>query len=157
MAIRPFHVSADRVHPHCHTRTGGGKTLRSRSYVSRRASTSPNGTRESARGLIVPGMDPTYGNASNTASAKSSINVGLVFNAGTRPQSLIPHSSASSLQFNTRNFKFECIDYNPKRLVSIPQQNPHLYSTSISSKVSMCSDTKLIGTANMLLMPRCPK
>lgn len=30
---------------------------------------------------------------------------------------------------------------------------PHLYSQSISSSVSMCSDTKLIGTASRLRTP----
>jgi len=57
---------------------------------------------------------PTYGRASMTASAKSAIKVGSHPKAGTRPQFLIPDSSASCL-----------------------------YSMSISSKVSMCSLTKL--------------
>ena len=46
MAMRPFHVSALLVHPHFHTSTGGGRTLRSRSYVSSSAPTAPAGDRE---------------------------------------------------------------------------------------------------------------
>uniref|UniRef100_A0A0A9ER86 Uncharacterized protein n=1 Tax=Arundo donax TaxID=35708 RepID=A0A0A9ER86_ARUDO len=55
------------------------------------------------------------------------MNVGSQPNAGTRPQCLMPDSKANSL-----------------------------YSTSISSKVSMCSLTKLMGTARRLFTPFCP-
>ena len=57
---------------------------------------------------------------STTASARSSMNTGLVSSAGTRPHCSTPLSSASSL-----------------------------YSMSISSSVSMCSDTNEIGTATI--------
>ncbi|BAT79147.1 hypothetical protein VIGAN_02196900, partial [Vigna angularis var. angularis] len=56
---------------------------------------------------------PTYGRLSMTASAKSEMKVGSHPRAGTRPQFCIPDSRANSL-----------------------------YSTSISSRVSMCSLTK---------------
>ena len=57
---------------------------------------------------------------STTAFARSSMNTGLVSSAGTRPHCSTPLSSASSL-----------------------------YSMSISSSVSMCSDTNEIGTATI--------
>lgn len=55
------------------------------------------------------------------------MNVLLVLRAGTRPQCTMPLSCASSR-----------------------------YSMSISSSVSMCSLTKLMGTASIDLMPRPP-
>ena len=54
IAILPFHISADLVQPHLHIHTGGGRTFLSRSYVSKSASTSPKGTRESD---IAVGLD----------------------------------------------------------------------------------------------------
>ena len=62
-----------------------------------------------------------------TASAKSSMNVGSVSSAGTRPHFSTPLSSANSL-----------------------------YSMSISSRVSMCSETNEMGTATIALVPFSP-
>jgi hypothetical protein len=59
-------------------------------------------------------MAPTYGRLSITASAKSEMKEGSHPRAGTRPHFSIPDSRANSL-----------------------------YSTSISSSVSICSLTKL--------------
>lgn len=41
MAMRPFHVSAERVQPHCQMTTGDGSVRRSRSYAFSSASRSP--------------------------------------------------------------------------------------------------------------------
>ncbi len=162
-------------------------------------------------------MEPTYGSASSTASARSSMKVALVLSAGTRPQCWMPLSSASSLCApkhrrqckalggcnrgtppasaanlhralsctwgrhsccrrcrNTRLLTAQALRSSTTSYQSSPQpcpgmQNPavhqpwgttptlpHLYSTSISSSVSMCSDTKLTGTASMLRTPCRP-
>ncbi|MGK3744390.1 MAG: hypothetical protein ACI8RD_014259 [Bacillariaceae sp.] len=66
-------------------------------------------------------------NASYTISAMSAINVGSVLGAGHLLQFLTPDSSASSR-----------------------------YSISISSNVSMCSDTKLMGTTTKFCTPLSP-
>jgi hypothetical protein len=64
--------------------------------------------------IFETAIAPTYGRLSITASAKSEMNVGSHPSAGTRPHFSIPDLRANSL-----------------------------YSTSISSKVSICSLTKL--------------
>jgi hypothetical protein len=66
-------------------------------------------------------------NASYTISAMSAIKVGSVLGAGHLLQFLTPDSSASSR-----------------------------YSISISSNVSMCSDTKLMGTTTKFCTPLSP-
>ena len=66
-------------------------------------------------------------NASYTMSAISAMNVGSVLGAGHLRQLEIPDSSASSR-----------------------------YSISISSNVSMCSDTKLMGTTTKFFTPLPP-
>ena len=64
--------------------------------------------------IFETAMAPTYGRLSITASAKSEMKVGSQPSAGTRPHFFIPDFKANSL-----------------------------YSTSISSNVSICSLTKL--------------
>lgn len=56
---------------------------------------SPMGTSAS---LGAPAMTPTYGSASTTASARSSMKRSLVLSAGTRRHARMPLCSASSLQ-----------------------------------------------------------
>ena len=64
-ARRPFHVSALLVKPHSQTDTGGGSSIRSRSYTSKSSSTLPDGTSDvvGSRAAITP----RYGMASITA------------------------------------------------------------------------------------------
>mmetsp|Transcript_13253 Transcript_13253/g.41504 ORF Transcript_13253/g.41504 Transcript_13253/m.41504 type:complete len:225 (-) Transcript_13253:824-1498(-) len=126
IAMRPFHVSALLVQPHCHTSTGGGSASRSRSYASSRSGTVEFG-RLAPAGTEAAVIVPTYGSASSTASAMSPMKPSFSPSAGTRPHSLTPLSSASSL-----------------------------YSMSISSSVSMCSDTNEMGTASRRRQPPAP-
>lgn len=102
--------------------------------------------------------------------------VGLVFSAGTRPQLGMPLSSASSLRradsrvwqrqvsASRRQTRQQVLSAHlagrtaPRKTVPALDGTSvaHLYSTSISSSVSMCSDTKLTGTASRLRTPCAP-
>jgi len=71
-----------------------------------------------------------YGSASITASAKSFMNFVFVFRAGTRPQCLIPSSSANSLRTNfhcmvtTNTHSRYYTKWKDIDLTCIPHQSP---------------------------------